>query len=55
MTEEELFYYLKTYLSLDIEEEDSYTGDMDGSGELYRTDKRVILRLNGEEISSVTF
>jgi hypothetical protein len=54
MDEDELFNYLKTYLSLDVDQEENYTGDMDGSGNLYETETRVILRLNGEEISSVT-
>ena len=54
MDEEELFYYLKTYLTLDVEQDDVYTGDMDGSGNLYETETRVILCLNGKEISSVT-
>lgn len=54
MDENEILELLKSRLSLDVEHDEVYTGDMDGSGQLYETDTRVILRLDGEEISSVT-
>lgn len=54
MTEEqetELFKYLRDNLKLNLKPTSEYTGDMDGSGQLYRDSHTIQLVLDGEVIS----
>lgn len=54
MDRDEIIALLKEVVELDVESDDRYTGDMDGSGRLYTRSTTVTLKIDGEVISSIS-
>jgi hypothetical protein len=54
MEREEILELLRDSLRIEVETESHYSGDMDGSGNLYRDSHTIKLILDGEVISSTS-
>lgn len=51
MSREEIIAILKEVVSIDVRDSSSYVGGMDGSGRMYRDEKIVQLKIDGEVVS----
>jgi hypothetical protein len=51
VTREEIITLLKEVVSIDVRETSSYTGGIDSSGNLYRDEKVIQLKIDGEVVS----